>query len=171
MKVRRASKSDAKRIAEISRVAFEKAFRSKENADEVDEYLAALDTTYFETSMASPGCQFLVISADEEVFGFAQLIKKTPPKEVGTAWLKLERLYLNPARIGTGAGKLLMQEYLNLARQDATEFAWLEVLNTNKRAVEFYERLGFVTFDTCPGKFKDPEAHDLRMKKRLNNPQ
>jgi len=167
MKVRSASKADAKRIAEISRVAFEKAFRSNENADEVDTYLAGLDTAYFESSMASENCSFLVVSEHEEVFGFAQLIKKTPPNEVGKAWLKLERLYLDPTRIGTGAGKLLMQEYQNAARQEDIEYAWLEVLNTNKRAVAFYERLGFETFDTCPGKFKDPGAHDLRMRKSL----
>ncbi len=167
MKVRRAIKADAKRIAEISRVAFAEAFRSEENADEVDQYVAEHDTAYFEVDMASPVCQFLVVTENDQVFGFAQLIKKTPANQVGTAWIKLERLYLDPIRIGSGAGTILMKECLNAARQDAIECVWLEVLNTNEKAVRFYERLGFNTFDTCPGKFKGPDAYDLRMRLRL----
>ncbi len=167
MNLRSAIKEDAKKIAEISRVAFVEAFRNDENAEEVDTYIKGLDEKYFLSNMVSDSYRFLVVTDDRGVFGFAQMIRKTPPSQEGDVWLKLERLYLDPKRIGTGAGKLLMKGYLDMCLEESISNAWLEVLNTNTRAVRFYEHLGFKTFDTCPGKFKDPLAFDLRMKKSI----
>ena len=168
MKLRTASNQDAKKIGEISREAFAKAFRTEENAEEVDYYVAGHDTEYFQKSIDSPACRFMVVTDEEQVFGFAQMIHKTPPAHEGQSWMKLERLYLDPNRIGTGAGKLMMKGCLKLASEEAIDYAWLEVLNTNERAVSFYERLGFETFDTCPGKLKGHNVYDLRMKKRIS---
>lgn len=168
MNLRRAIKEDAKKIAEISREAFAKAFRTEENADEVDGYLSELDTEYFQKSMESITCRFIVLSELDELIGFAQMIKKTPPTATSHSWLKLERLYLVPESIGTGAGKLMMDGFFEMVSEESIDYAWLEVLNSNERAVRFYERLGFETFDTCPGKFKGPDIHDLRMKKRIS---
>lgn len=166
MKLRRASKPDAKIISEISRVAFERAFRNEANAAEVDAYLAELDEAYMLKWMEDPHCRFWVVEDEEGLYGFAQLIRKSPPEDEGKTWLKMERLYLSPDRIGTGAGHALMEVFIDVAKEDAVDYAWLEVLNTNSRAVRFYERHGLETFDTCSGKFKADDAYDLRMRRR-----
>lgn len=71
--------------------------------------------------------------------------------------LKLEKLYVDPSATGQGIGTALLRHMLQESG-DSFDAVWLMVLRTNTTAVALYERQGFVTFDTSPGKFKEEDG-------------
>lgn len=81
---------------------------------------------------------------------------------LGTADHKVEMLFLSPLYFGKGLGKLLMDfaiKELNIDKADVNE--------QNLKAVNFYTKLGFVTFERTD---KDEQGNDfpwLRMKLKI----
>lgn len=57
--------------------------------------------------------------------------------------VRLHRLYVHPQYWGQSVGKQLWQQYWDAIPTDAKAIE-LSVLQGNQRAIEFYERLGFV---------------------------
>ena len=63
---------------------------------------------------------------------------------------KLQRIYLSEEVQGKGIGKQLVYWTKERARQLESSVLWLEVMNTQNKAIGFYQKLGF---QIC-GKFK-----------------
>ena len=55
---------------------------------------------------------------------------------------------------GSGIGKAMMQTVLEVAKELGYEQAELEVISTNKNAIEMYKRLGFEKYGTFPTNMK-----------------
>lgn len=78
---------------------------------------------------------------------------------LGVAEQKVEMLFLSPGYFGKRLGKRLMNFAMNELKADK-----VDVNEQNKRAVEFYRKLGFKTYERTE---KDDQGYDyplLRMK-------
>lgn len=78
---------------------------------------------------------------------------------LGTLDRKIEMLFLSPDYMGKGHGKTLMTFAINELNVDK-----VDVNEQNKKAVAFYERWGFITYERTK---KDDQGNDhplLRMK-------
>jgi putative acetyltransferase len=71
---------------------------------------------------------------------------------IGVADNKIEMLFLAPDFIGQGLGKQLMNFALNELKADQ-----VDVNEQNTKAVQFYTKFGFVTYERTD---KDPEGKD-----------
>lgn len=85
--------------------------------------------------------------------------------------MKLHRVYLDPSTQGQGIGKKIIQWSTEQARLSGAQILWLEAMDTQQPAMEFYLKQGFVE---C-GKFELTEKYVrpeycgmLRMFKRLD---
>jgi ribosomal protein S18 acetylase RimI-like enzyme len=162
MLIRQASRKDAARIADIGRRSFIQYFMNEGNAPEL---LLYVDKVYapeaLEKRMNTARIEFMVVEDEGEVQGFAELEWTCPEQFPSKKYLKLERLYLDPARVGTGAGAKLMKASIGRAKEEGSDGLWLQVLRTNTLAISFYERWGFKEFHRSPAKFKADKEQDL----------
>lgn len=157
--------SDAPAIRAVAERAWPAAY---EGLFEPEFIQLVLDRTYdaelLAEAIAAPGSVFLVAEDDGEVIGYLHYADG-----------ELNRLYVEPERIGTGAGRLLLAE-LERRLEPGTEYVAL-VRAGNHRAVSFYLRNGFETARHVDGFARFAEAwgldlpdsgsHDLLMRRRL----
>ncbi|WP_375579354.1 GNAT family N-acetyltransferase [Marivirga tractuosa] len=61
--------------------------------------------------------------------------------------LEIQRIYVLKQYQGKRIGKLLYQKALEIAKQKKLDYLWLGVWEENPKAIQFYEKVGFVAFD------------------------
>lgn len=90
--------------------------------------------------VSSRGACHYVLLSDDVVVGYfyAQNI-------VGE--VTLLNIAVDPQRQGQGLGKLLAEYFLSICEQSKAESAWLEVRESNLKALSLYEVLGFNEVD------------------------
>ena len=71
---------------------------------------------------------------------YKQSLEDFPNKQA----TKLHRLYLHPKLHGKGAGKILMDFAKKEAKEQKSSLLWLEAMDTQKQALKFYEKHGFI---------------------------
>ena len=81
--------------------------------------------------------------------------------------LEIERIYVLKEYQGKDVGQLLYQKALTIAKQSNVEYIWLGVWEKNVRAINFYKKNGFITFDTHIFKLGDEQQTDFMMKLQL----
>jgi ribosomal protein S18 acetylase RimI-like enzyme len=62
--------------------------------------------------------------------------------------LEVERIYVRNNYHGKGVGRQLLDYAIQVAKQKNMQTVWLGVWENNQRAINFYKKNGFVTFDT-----------------------
>ena len=144
--IRPARSQDALLLASFAAQAFTDTYRELSDAQEIASYV---DEHFQPGIMAAvigdPACSTLLVWVGDQLAGYAILKAEPAPACVTTpAPLKLWRLYLGQGFIGQGLGARLMQEVHGEARRRGAQTLWLGVYDRNVRAVQFYERFGFI---------------------------
>ena len=63
-----------------------------------------------------------------------------------------------------GFGQLLFDAFKNLCRERNAANIWLEVRESNEKAIRFYEKNGFERVQTRPSFYENPREHAILMK-------
>jgi len=66
-----------------------------------------------------------------------------------------------------GCGQMLFDAFMLACSERGVANVWLEVRESNQRALSFYERNGFVRVQTRPFFYDDPREHAVLMKLRV----
>ena len=84
----------------------------------------------------------LAIDQEEQMVGFLKLLLWQPlPEDPVSNALFLEKIYLFPAYFGQGAGRLLLAQVEEKAREFGRQLIWLQVMRTGP--VKAYEQAGY----------------------------
>lgn len=144
--IRIGTPADAERLADLAARTFRDAFGAANNPADLALHVARHYTPeIMRTELADPGCDTLLADVDGQTAGYAQLITRDPPQELGPGGRMLRRFYLEHAWIGRGIAAPLMEAVQASARRRAARYLWLTVWEENPRAVAFYRKCGFVT--------------------------
>ncbi|MDB1969286.1 MAG: GNAT family N-acetyltransferase [Clostridium sp.] len=81
--------------------------------------------------------------------------------------MEVQRIYVLQGYKGKIIGKILMQKSIEIGRNSGLNYIWLGVWENNISAIKFYERQGFIKFDTHVFKLSDDEQTDNLMKLAL----
>jgi ribosomal protein S18 acetylase RimI-like enzyme len=81
--------------------------------------------------------------------------------------MEVARLYAMKHLIGKGAGKVLMQSGIEIAKEKNKEMIWLGVWEKNQRAIDFYTKWGFEKFDEADFLLGNDVQKDWLMRKHL----
>jgi putative acetyltransferase len=100
-----------------------------------DEDLYALPASY-------AGGAFWVAYRGDELLGTAGVYPLAP------AIFELRKMYLVPASRGLGLGKQLLDEVVAWTREHGGTHIVLDTIHEMRRAIDFYEKHGFVRDDT-----------------------
>ncbi|CAN5629808.1 hypothetical protein BH23PAT2_BH23PAT2_05180 [soil metagenome] len=152
VEIERAAADDAEIICDIRDKAWLEAYPNaelgitrrdiKRNAQGLNGEFVPKRVAYMKEQFTSQknGLTTYVARQNKTVVGYVS------PSIDGQSRPSIGALYVAPEKQGMGIGTRLMEHALGLLGQD--EDIFLEVVSYNNRAIQFYERFGFVKTDT-----------------------
>jgi diamine N-acetyltransferase len=169
--IRPATLDDASALSALGQTAFRETFHHYEEAA-LSEFLDShCGVSAFIETLSNLDISILVAVADNQLVGYAKYGESRLPKSSGlNPKFELHQLYVLKAWHGYKIGKTLIEEVMQAGRKERVKIMHLGVWEHNKKAQDFYARLGFEKvgeYDYLPiGKVID---HEWIMAKSLEN--
>jgi GNAT superfamily N-acetyltransferase len=154
VEIRSAAVADAARIGEINVTAWRAAYRGL-IPDKVLDAMSVQHRTEIWRALIAQGVAVIVAVVDQTIAGYAGF-GPNRDDDVASHVGELYALYLDPDRWGQGIGHALHDAVLLALSGAGYTKVTLWVLDTNERAISFYERHGWV-----PGEVKDELRGDI----------
>ena len=156
-------------LQEISRQTFQQSFAAM-NTEENMKYF--LEHHYSEEKLLSeilnPDSRFFFAKTKNTIVGYLKINRKGAqtvlPNDDG---LEVERIYIDEAFKGQGVGRLFIDKTIESAIKFKAAYIWLGVWEHNRRAIHFYEKIGFIPYSSHIFKLGDDEQTDLLLKMKL----
>lgn len=143
--VRLAGPADAAWLAALAERTFRETYTEFNTPENMEAYVAehfGLDRQAAE--LRDPAMVTLVVEADSQAAGYAQLARGPAPSSVaGPAPIELVRFYVDRPWHGRGLAQTLMAATVDTARLAGARTLWLGVWERNGRAIAFYRKCGF----------------------------
>jgi len=147
--VREAVAQDARAISEVQVLGWQHAYRGILPAEFLADLSVERRETWWQNQIEVGALAVAVVEdGDGKVVGFVSCGRGDHPHEA-----ELYAIYLDPARIGQGYGRSLIEAAENTMREQSYEEAVLWVFANNNRARRFYEQAGW----SADGTFKVEE--------------
>ena len=141
--LRFATEADARQIAEVHDASSQAIYRGL-LPDEVLAYFSVTRREGLWKEVLSDGKTVtLLLEREGIVIGFANIGPTCDADESPSTTGEITSIYLDPAFGGKGLGRKLCQRALDPLRGEGFETVTLWVLDTNRRAHAFYEKMGF----------------------------
>jgi RimJ/RimL family protein N-acetyltransferase len=121
--------------AAVDRVARERAYLILLEAPPADT-----TALFIRSVIEGRGVQILAVSADDDVVGWCDISRS---RRAGLEHSGVLGMGLLPEYRGKGLGRKLAERAISDARARGIERIELEVIASNRRAIQLYERLGF----------------------------
>lgn len=169
IKITKASISDIETIQSIGKQTFHETFAESNTESDMQKYL---DNNFSKEKVSAevnnPDSQFYIAWEDQSPIGYLKLNTGQAQTELqDESSLEIERIYVLSAYHGKKVGQLLYAKALEVAILLMKSSIWLGVWEENPRAIKFYSKNGFVTFDKHIFKMGDDEQIDIMMRKTL----
>ncbi|RPD96210.1 GNAT family N-acetyltransferase [Aureibaculum marinum] len=159
MKIIKASIEHSDVIAEIGKKSF---LESHGNSASVEDINSFISKTYNQKSISkefeNTKIQYHIIYFNDKAAGFSKIELNTSNKYINALNItKLDRLYLLKEFYGQGLGSQLFDFNIKLSKKQNQKGIWLAVWVENKRALNFYTKIGFKIVGNY--NFKISETH------------
>lgn len=142
--IRKAEKRDIPAIREIAEKTWPTTYASIISPEQIVYMLGWMySVEKLEEAITDQNQDFLVLENGQKMLGYAGIEHHYQNKDV----TRIHKLYVLPETQGTGAGKALLEEIIDHAKENRSELLHLNVNKANK-AVSFYEHVGFVVSDS-----------------------
>lgn len=160
VRIRAAVPTDARAIAELHVASWQATYRGQLT----DGYLDGLSvedrlrSTRDSIERAGPGRRTWIVEEGEQVLGFAVTgSSEDADADADRQTGEVYAIYLDPERVGTGAGRALFAHVVGDLRERGYLTATLWVLESNERARRFYEAAGWAPDGTVATECVDCE--------------
>ncbi|MBP9688136.1 MAG: GNAT family N-acetyltransferase [Bacteroidia bacterium] len=155
-------------LAKIGGDTFYETFRPYNTEEDIIEYIKkAYTIDLIASNLINPNIVYFLCYDKDEVVGYVKLIKGVHLNGLYGGAIELEKIYVKADYFGSGAGYELMQHVIKYSKQNEFETLFLGVWQENKRAVSFYQKVGFKIFDTRQFKLGQRICEDFMMKLNL----
>ena len=161
-------------LQEIGKQTFFETFADSNDEENMRLYLDEnFSLEKLKQELNTPGSEFYFIKQEQLPIGYLKINFAQAQTELkDPSSMEIERIYVLQDHHGKNIGQLLFDKALQRALEENISYVWLGVWEKNKRAVNFYQKNGFVVFDQHIFKFGPEEQTDLMMKldlKQINN--
>lgn len=169
LQIIKATPDDVSTLQKISSDTFYETFAYANTEADMQQYLEeTFSKEKLQEELQHENIYYFLATEDEKVIGYLKLNTGTMQTEqLDAHTIEIERIYINSAHHGTGAGQQLLEQAFTFAREQQADYIWLAVWEHNPRAIRFYEKNDFVAFGTHPFILGQDVQTDLLMKKRL----
>ncbi|UII34696.1 GNAT family N-acetyltransferase [Fulvivirga ulvae] len=167
--IRPVETADVKALREIGRTTFTEAFGPANSPENLQRYL---DSKFSQEALAeeikTSDSMFFFAEYDSQAIGYLKVnFGNAQTESMPEHTMEIERIYVLAKYYGKGVAKLLFDKAMSLARERNSATVWLGVWEENPRAIKFYEKNGFVEFDTHSFILGDDVQTDILMKLEL----
>lgn len=166
IEIKKVTLSDLSIIQKISKQSFTETFAEINTPENMEKYLhESFNTEQLTSEINNADSPFYIAFWETEPVGYLKLNfgnAQTEPIKAET--IEIQRIYVLQAFHGKKIGQLLLDKALEIARQDAVDYIWLGVWEENHRAIQFYSKNGFITFDKHIFTLGNDQQTDLLMK-------
>lgn len=149
-KVRIATKKDLNLLCALATTTFFEAYFEQDVSRDLGDYcVKAFNLNQLKIEMEDTNSSFLIAEYDKKAVGYAKLREgKLPDCIEKLDSIEIQRIYLLEKMKRKGIGKILMENCYKIALSKKYSNVWLGVWSQNKKAIEFYEKLGFIKTGT-----------------------
>ena len=149
LSIRKATLVDIKELQEISIQTFTETYSSFNTQKNIDLYISeSLSATQLTSEIKNNASSFYMVYLEINLIGYLKVNMSGAQTElVDSISIEIERIYLLKKHQGKGYGKNLIDFVIEIASNDNLYRIWLGVWSKNKKAIEFYKKLGFIKFD------------------------
>jgi ribosomal protein S18 acetylase RimI-like enzyme len=144
--IRRATDVDAELLSHLATRLFSETFGPVNDPADMSAYIAANFSADAERSTLGDADRAVWIAEDDghAAIGYTTVRRgSTADGVVGMKPAEVQRIYVDAAWHGHGAGHALMRACVAQARAWHCDVIWLGVWERNPRAIAFYEKAGF----------------------------
>lgn len=169
IEINKASIGDLESVKRIGRETFFETFAESNTEADMKTYL---DQNFSDSKLTgelnNPDSHFFIAWEGQEPIGYLKLNTGKAQTEIrDDVSIEIERIYVKHAYHGKKVGQLLYEKGLDIALKMNKEFIWLGVWEENSKAIRFYEKNGFVTFDKHKFMLGEDEQTDILMKRAV----
>ncbi len=171
LEIKRCSLSDLDQLIAISKKTFVDAFEKDNEPEDFKVYIdVAFDKQNMLHQLQHKGSAFYFVFKDDQLVGYFKLNVDNAQTDIKSAEaIELERIYVLKKFQGQQIGKFMLYEAIRLASEQSKTYIWLGVWEHNTDAFRFYEKLGFLKFDTHPYYIGKDEQTDWLLRLYLTN--
>lgn len=166
MEITKINTKDVIALQYISHKTFTETFAVHNTVENMKQYLDQFFTVdNLTVEIENPNSQFYFAKQDNRVMGYLKLNFAPAQTELqdGSS-IEIERIYVLKENHGSGVGIELLNFAIQIAKQNKAAYIWLGVWENNHRAIRFYKKNGFTTFDKHQFVLGSEEQTDLMMR-------
>ena len=165
LNIRKATLVDIKELQEISIQTFTETYSSFNTQKNIDLYISeSLSASQITSEIKNSSSAFYMVYLENNLIGYLKVnLSGAQTALVDSTSIEIERIYLLKKQQGKGYGKNLIDFVLEIASNDNLYRIWLGVWSKNKKAIEFYKKMGFTEFDKHIFKLGQDEQLDFLM--------
>lgn len=173
IEIRKASLSNLETIQYISKQTFTETFSEINSPENMEKYLQEnFNTAQLTLEINNTDSPFYIAFCDNEPVGYLKLnLKNAQTEVIKDETIEIQRIYVLNAFHGKKIGQLLLDQAIKVAEEYHVDYIWLGVWEENHRALQFYAKNGFVTFDKHIFILGNDQQTDLLMKLEINKKQ
>lgn len=161
--------SDLEQLQQIGRQTFYETFAEQNSEQNMKKYLEnAFSTEKLKAEITDANTSFYFARTGKKIIGYLKLNSSASQTEIqDNNAIEIERIYVLKEFIGKGVGRVLCEKAIEIAKRKKMDYIWLGVWENNLRALNFYQKNGFVTFDKHIFKLGEDEQTDIMMRRKL----
>ncbi len=170
VEIRLAKKEDAQFIALLGRVTFTETFGRffRDPKDLRDYYDRTFSVQKIEDGIEKSNNIFWIAFVNRLPVGYAKLKLHSNSEFIeSTDVCQLQKIYVLKDFLSMGIGFKLQDSLLKKAKELNFNNVWLSVLNSNERAISFYQKTGFETIGRHDFQIGKENFEFIAMKKEL----
>lgn len=162
--------NQVEKLREIAIQTFSETFLAENDEEQMKKYIDdKLSIEKLQEELSNEQSEFYFAKVDHQIIGYLKInIEDAQTEKLGNTCMEVERIYVLHKFHGLKVGQELLNKSKTLAKEKHLEFIWLGVWENNKRAIQFYEKNGFVVFDKHLFLLGTEEQTDLMMKLKIN---
>lgn len=170
IELKRVSLNDIIELQLIGKQTFADTFSSNNSEENMQLYLSErFAIEKLKTELSDINSVFYFALLNNKIIGYLKVNFGQAQTEIkDDNALEIERIYVLKEFHGREVGQLLFEKAITISKQRNVDYVWLGVWEENRRAVRFYQKNGFVTFDKHIFRLGNEEQTDLMMKLELN---
>ena len=156
-------------LQKVGRQTFFETFSQTNTEENMQKYLEeSFSSNKLLEELNNPDSLFYFAKYNDEIVGYLKLNLGHSQTELNdNESLEIERIYVLKDFQGKKIGQKLYEKAVEVAKQNKVKYIWLGVWEKNQKAIDFYEKNGFVSFDKHIFVLGDDEQTDIMMKMEL----
>ncbi len=149
--IRKATKEDCEVIAELAKKTFSETYSEISTNAAMQEYVEKkISPVNIRKELDNPLSCFYIGFINDEPVAFTRLRYNRAVKGLpGKKGIEIEQIYVLKEYQGVKVGREMMEKCRQVAIREKFDILWLQVWQHNHKAIQFYQKSGFVVYETA----------------------